>query len=85
MNGSALESPPVRVRLDVRDLRPPAPLQFALNALALLPPQAALLVRTGFEPVLLYQMIDADDWLRSSRQLEPGDWEIRIWRAEEAG
>ncbi len=63
---------------------PPAPMQCALEALALLPPQATLVVHTWREPVVLHEIIDVDGWSRSGRQLAPGHWETCIWRQEDA-
>jgi hypothetical protein len=73
-----------KVFLDVRGLMPPAPMQRALEALALLPPRALLTVHTRREPVLLHEIIDVDGWSRMGRQLAPGHWETCIWRAEDA-
>jgi len=74
-------APPVR--LDVRGLAPPEPMQRVLAALAQLPPRAPLVVRIHREPLFLYQIIEPDGWSRSSRQLAPDDWEICIWRRED--
>jgi hypothetical protein len=84
MTNVTLEPPPTQTLLDVRGLAPPQPMQRALQALALLPPQATLVVHTHHEPFPLYEMIDADNWRRSGRQLAPGHWEILIWRPEDA-
>ncbi|HTX66525.1 MAG TPA: DUF2249 domain-containing protein [Opitutaceae bacterium] len=71
------------VVLDVRGLPPPEPMQHVLEALAGLPAGATLLVHIHREPMLLYQMIEADGWSHSSRQLGTNRWEIGIWRLEE--
>lgn len=73
-----------KILLDVRGLAPPEPMQRVLQTLAGLPPRAVLTVNIHREPIFLYEIIDADDWRRSSRQLASNHWEINIWRAEES-
>ena len=74
-----------KILLDVRGLMPPAPMQRALEALAILPPRAILVVHTWREPHVLHEIIDVDGWSRTGRQLAPGHWETCIWRQEDAG
>jgi len=73
-----------KVLLDVRGFLPPAPMQRALEALALLPPRAMLAVHTGREPRVLQEIVDVDGWRRAGRELAPGHWETCIWRSEDA-
>jgi hypothetical protein len=58
-------------------------MQRALEALALLPPGAMLVVHTGREPRVLQEIIDVDGWRHTGRQAAPGDWETCIWRIED--
>ncbi|HUL55023.1 MAG TPA: DUF2249 domain-containing protein [Opitutaceae bacterium] len=72
-----------KILLDVRGLLPPAPMQRALEALALLPPRAMLVVHTRREPCVLHEIIDVDGWHRIGRPLAPDHWETCIWRSED--
>jgi uncharacterized protein (DUF2249 family) len=73
------------VGLDVRGLAPPEPMLRVLESLAGLPAQAALVVQIHREPVFLYDMIAADGWGHTSRQLGPDHWEVRLRRREDEG
>ncbi|MFT3829030.1 MAG: DUF2249 domain-containing protein [Opitutaceae bacterium] len=72
---------PKTVRLDLRLLEPPEPLQRTLEAATLLPPRGRLVTRTRFRPVHLLEMLAERGFVAASEEQPDGSWENVIVRA----
>jgi uncharacterized protein (DUF2249 family) len=83
MANSTLESPSTRTRLDLRGLTSPETMQRVFEGLARLPSGATLVFQADREPLLLYEMVEADGWSRSARRLASNHWELCICRPED--
>lgn len=67
--------------LDVRNMELPEPLLRAVAALESLPPGDYLRMISHRDPILLYPMLESQDFSYTRRQLSGGIYEILIWRA----
>ncbi len=67
-------------RLDVRELEPPEPLERALAALPGLGPGEYLHMLHRREPLLLYDLLEAQGFRHCAREGPEAPWEIFIWR-----
>lgn len=74
------DTTPARVRLDLRDLEPPAPMVEILTALAPLAPGEVLEALLSRRPVFLLPRLEEQG---HAHRLEPqgGDWLLRIVKA----
>jgi tRNA 2-thiouridine synthesizing protein A len=66
------------VRIDVRGLEPPEPMERTLAALESLPAGASLVVTHHRNPLLLLPTLDERGFEHESRELAGDLWEIRI-------
>lgn len=70
--------------LDVRPLLAAGTEPFAaiMEAVAALGQHEVLVLRAPFDPRPLHNVLGKRGFARSSREVAPGDWEIRYWRPE---
>jgi hypothetical protein len=71
---------PKTIRLDLRLLEPPAPLQRTLEASISLPPRGRIVTRTRFRPVHLLGMLEERGFVATSEEQPDGSWENTIVR-----
>ncbi len=76
----AWSEPAAIVEIDVSDLVPPEPMVRILEAAGRLQPEETLLVRHVRRPIYLYPRLDALGYQHETRELGPGQVEIRIRR-----
>lgn len=82
----AAEAPPAAVvTIDVSDLVPPEPMMRILAALEQLAPGQTLLVQHVRRPVYLYPQLDALGYRHETREIGPGQVEIRIHKPAPGG
>jgi uncharacterized protein (DUF2249 family) len=75
---------PATVELDVRELPPPEPMLRILEALPSLAGGQVLLVRHARRPVYLYPRLEELGYVCETRELSPGQVELRIRRRGDA-
>ncbi|MFN8124314.1 MAG: DUF2249 domain-containing protein [Thermoleophilia bacterium] len=70
--------------LDVRPLLAAGTEPFAaiMEAVAALGQDEVLVLRAPFDPRPLHNVLGKRGFARASRELAPGDWEVRYWRPE---
>ncbi len=71
---------PKTVRLDLRLLEPPEPLQRTLEAAGTLTPRGRLVTRTRFHPVHLLAMLAERGFSATSTEQPDGSWENTVAR-----
>lgn len=72
--------PAYEVKLDVRGLQPPEPLERVMHALGMLEPDHHLLVVIDREPFPLYGLLIERGFESISKTIAPGHHEVRVWR-----
>jgi uncharacterized protein (DUF2249 family) len=70
------------LRVDVRGLEPPLPMLRILELLDRLSPGQRLVVTHERRPVLLYPQLEERGFAHQTKQAEPGEVQITIWREE---
>ena len=75
---SGAPAPADPVVLELRDLEPPEPLRIALETLATLPPQTAMIARTRFRPVHLLSVLEDRAFSWETIEQPDGSWETSI-------
>lgn len=86
---STFDEPPAaapRRRLDVRPLLEAGeePFEAIMAAVAVLEPDAVLVLSSNFEPAPLHGVLAERGFSHRSREVAPGDWETSYWRAQAA-
>jgi len=79
-DGNHVRQPTELIELDARGLEPPQPLVTILEALATLPPGAALQARTDRRPMHLYAQIEARGFAGESTEQADGSFLTHIRR-----
>jgi len=67
--------------IDGRDMEPPEPLEWAVNALATLAPGEELVMLLRCEPLPLYAILERNGYRHSSRLCADGTNEVRIQKS----
>lgn len=68
------------IRLDVRDLPPPGPLERVMEALKVLRDDDTLVVAIHREPYILYELLERRGFARQTRAIDDGTYEVYVTR-----